>query len=311
MVEPNGHCPYLGLKQNQAIRFASPTPEHRCYAAGQAQEIPAFEPNYQASYCLSANHVRCPLYTGRGLPSTPPPPLPLAPRLEPALAPAGGLRGWLAGLPLRDRAIYGLLLSLLALIFLIYAVAGVGLLSTGALFGGGPAPSVAPTSDGGQIPPVVPSPSPSPEPATATDAPSPTTTRTARPRATPSPTARATRTARPTASATPTEGPLPTIEALTWTPSPTARPLPPTPIPPTWTPAPTNTPSDLTPLPPATPEPPTAEPSSTSEPPTAEPPTPEPPTPEPPTEDPPPTEGPPPDPARTPGAIFPTPLFRR
>lgn len=39
MVEPSGHCPYLGLKQNQAIRFASPTPEHRCYAAGQAQEI--------------------------------------------------------------------------------------------------------------------------------------------------------------------------------------------------------------------------------------------------------------------------------
>jgi hypothetical protein len=310
MVEQTGHCPYLGLKQNQAIRFASPTPEHRCYAAGQAQEIPGYEPNYQSVYCLSANHVKCPLYTGRGLPSTPTPPV-TAPRLEPALAQAGGLRGWLSGLPLRDRAIYALLLSLLALIFVIYAVAGVGLLSTGSIFGNGTPPiaSPEPTSDGGLLPGGTPSPTPSPtpEPVTATTEPTDEpATATSRPTATPRPSPRPTRTISPTPRATSTETALPTIEAITWTPSATPPPLPPTRVPPTWTPSPTNTPTDLTPLPPDTP---TVEPSSTTEP-TAEAPTAEPPTAEPPTAEPP-TEGPTPDPARTETVVLSTPQFRR
>ncbi len=313
MVEPTGHCPYLGLKQNQAIRFASPTPEHRCYSAGQAQEIPSFEPNYQSSYCLSPNHIKCPLYTGSGLPSTPLPPPP-PPRLEPALATAGGgLRGWLAGLAPRDRAIYGLLVGLLGLILLFYAVAGIGLASGGALFGGWgfPPAAPAPTDNSGQLPVGLPSPSPTDEPpsATATDEP-PSVTATRRPTRTPRPAPSATPTS------TPTEAPLPTLEAITFTPT---LYIPP---PPTFTfvpEPPTNTPSDLLTV---TPEPPTAEPSSTStaatEAPTLEPSsTTEAPTLEPsstteaPTEAPAPTEGPTPEPARTESSLPPiaTPQF--
>jgi len=59
-VNERAHCPYLGLRQNRAIRFASPTAEHRCYVAGDAQEIPVD----QRAYCLSGNHRTCPLYTG-------------------------------------------------------------------------------------------------------------------------------------------------------------------------------------------------------------------------------------------------------
>ncbi len=138
MVEPSGHCPYLGLKQNQAIRFASPTPEHRCYATGQAQDIPTLQPDYQASYCLSSGHVRCPLYTGSGLPSTPPitvgqgPVVPAGP-----LVPISGLRGWFSALTPRDRGIYIGLLALLLVIFSIYSVAGVNLLRDNGLLGDG------------------------------------------------------------------------------------------------------------------------------------------------------------------------------
>jgi hypothetical protein len=318
MVEPTGHCPYLGLKQNQAIRFASPTSEHRCYAAGQAQEIPTFEPNYQTAYCLSPNHIRCPLYTGSGLPSTPAaPPI----RLEPAVAPAGGVRSWFSGLAPRDRAIYGFLVALLGVILLFYAIAGISLARNGALFGEGPPPpTLAPTADQGQLPGA---PSPSPEPP-------PSATATAEPE--PSATSRPTRTPAPTRTRAPERTPSPTPEPPTATPTNTAAPptntatifVPPRPtifIPP----PPTNTPSDLIPIFDDTPTP-TLEASSTSEPqppqptqgeaPTAEqtepptataPPAPEPPTPEPPTataeptpELPTSTPGPTPPPARTP-----------
>lgn len=136
MVEPSGHCPYLGLKQNQAIRFASPTPEHRCYAAGQAQEIPLFEPDYQVRYCLSTNHVRCPLYTGMPLPTTSPTalqPAGMSPAVVSSPLPSSspsGLRLWLAGLTPRDRLIYTMLLSVAVLALIGYALGGVAYVST-------------------------------------------------------------------------------------------------------------------------------------------------------------------------------------
>jgi hypothetical protein len=257
MVEQTGHCPYLGLKQNQAIRFASPTPEHRCYAAGQAQEIPLVQPDYQSAYCLSPGHIKCPLYTGSGLPSTPV--LATEHRLEPALATAGGLKGWLSGLPLRDRLIYLLLLALLGFILTAYAVAGVGLLRGDSLpFGGfglgGPPPSTATAA------------SPSPEP-TRTPTDKPTAQPTAKPTATRSPSATPGTSPTPkvtaTATVTATDPGLPTLEALTPTPEPPTATQRPIYIPPTFTPEPTNTPSDLQPYPSDTPGP-TAEPSSTA-----------------------------------------------
>ena len=134
MLEPSGHCPYLGLKQNQAIRFASPTPEHRCYASGQAQEIPRVEPDYQVRYCLSTDHVRCPLYMGMPLPTT------SAPEVVPAgvpsimvsspPSPSPGLRAWLADLTPRDRLIYTVLLSVLVIALIGYALGGVAFVST-------------------------------------------------------------------------------------------------------------------------------------------------------------------------------------
>jgi spore germination protein GerM len=130
MVDSSGHCPYLGLKQNKAIRFASPTPEHRCYATGQAQEIPTVEPDYQARYCLSSAHTGCPLYTGSGFPSTPD--ATTTPVRTTSHTPQSGVGGWFANLPLRDRLIYAALIGLLLVIFGIYAVAGIGLLTQNA-----------------------------------------------------------------------------------------------------------------------------------------------------------------------------------
>lgn len=287
MLEPTEHCPYLGLKQNRAIRFASPTPEHRCYATGQAQEIPPHLPNYQRTFCLSSDHVRCPLYTGLGMPSTPvtSPSLPL----RPILVSTGGLRGWLAGLSARDRAIYSLLLAFLAAILAIYTIAGVGLIREGGLVGNSSRPHIPASPDGPGIGQLTPQPSASP---------------TMTPSATPSP------------SATPTETPLPTIEAVSPTPEPptaTFAPpiyIPPPPPTPTATgepiPSETPTPEPIAPTPSETPEVPVAPttPEAPTEPPVA---TPTAETPPVETAAPPspilpltPTEGPPPPPARTP-----------
>ena len=255
MVEPSGHCPYLGLKQNQAIRFASPTPEHRCYATGQAQDIPITRSDYQSALCLSSGHVRCPLYTGSGLPSTPPV---IVGTSVGQVAAVGGLRGWFVGLTLRDRRIYIGLLTLLLVIFGIYTVAGVNLLRNSGLLGDGSGisnpPMIVPST-------ALPSATPS-DTATATSTHTPTITRTSTPTATDTSVPTATDIPLPTA----TDIPLPTL---------------------------TNTASPLTPVITDTPwveptvgtEPPTAEPP-TAEPPTAEPPTAEPPTAEPPTAEP-------------------------
>ena len=237
MVEPTSHCPYLGLKQNQAIRFASPTPEHRCYAAGLAQEIPLTPTDYQHHYCLSPNHVRCPLYTGSGMASTPiPAPAPV-PQLR-RTGSTGGVGNWLAGLPLRDRMIYLGLLILLGLILISYALAGLGLLQNGALFG---VPD-RPTLPGSGEPTLI----------------------GITPIATPLPVVDTTATATPTATATATPTPtptaeiLPTIEAVTA--SPTPRPIF---IPP----LPTNTPAILEtpPIPTETPPVPTEAPPAPTE----------------------------------------------
>ena len=239
MVEPSGHCPYLGLKQNQAIRFASPTPEHRCYATGQAQDIPTTRSDYQTTFCLSSGHVRCPLYTGSGLPSTPPV---VVGASVGQIASVGGLRGWFAGLTPRDRGIYLGLLTLLLVIFSVYTVAGVNLLRDSGLFG-----------DGSEIfnPPIV-------------------VSSTTMPSETPSYTATTASTETPTVTPTATDTPVPTA-ADTYVPN-----VPPTDIPP---PTLTNTASPLNPVFTDTPwfeptisvESPTVEkPTSTAEPPTVE-----------------------------------------
>ncbi|KAB8140423.1 GerMN domain-containing protein [Chloroflexia bacterium SDU3-3] len=132
-MEPSGHCPYLGLKQNRAIRFASPTTEHRCYVSGEPIDIPV----NQASFCLAAGHVHCPLYTGSMLPTTQDVP---APPAEPPAQAEGGMRSWLATLAPRDRAIYTLMLVMLGLIGVISLTLGLR-----AIWGKGQA-SAAPTA---------------------------------------------------------------------------------------------------------------------------------------------------------------------
>ncbi len=286
MVEPSGHCPYLGLKQNQAIRFASPTPEHRCYATGQAQDIPITRSDYQSALCLSSGHVRCPLYTGSGLPSTPPV---IVGTSVGQVAAVGGLRGWFVGLTLRDRRIYIGLLTLLLVIFGIYTVAGVNLLRNSGLLGDGSGisnpPMIVPST-------ALPSATPS-DTATATSTHTPTITRTSTPTATDTSVPTATDIPLPTATDIPlptltnTASPLtPVITDTPWV-EPTVGTEPPTAEPPTAEP-PTAEPPTAEP---PTAEPPTAEPP-TAEPPTAEPPTAEPPTAEPPTAEPPTAEPP-------------------
>src|SRR5512138_5085 len=117
MVEPTGHCPYLGLKQNRAIRFASPTPEHRCYISGEPLEIPVD----QASYCLSQGHIHCPLYMGLTIPTTSDATAVLA---SAAAVSPSGLRGWYATLSPRDRTVYAIMLAMLAIIVAIYLFVG-------------------------------------------------------------------------------------------------------------------------------------------------------------------------------------------
>ena len=261
MVEPTGHCPYLGLKQNRAIRFASPTPEHRCYVSGEPLEIPMD----QGSYCLSPNHVHCPLYMGLSVPTIGE--SAVAPAGSRLVAPQGGLRGWLATLSARDRAIYALMLAMLALIVAIYLIAGLQtffgrsagvsvseqptLISTAAppeatepaiVFTAAPAatvpptptnlptstPSPVPTEQPTQEPLVIPptQPAASPPATSAPAAPTAVPVATSAPTSPPATSAPAAPTAAPVATSAPTSPPIAPTAAPT---SPPRPPLPPTP----------------------------------------------------------------------------------
>jgi len=215
MIEPTGHCPYLGLKQNRAIRFASPTPEHRCYVTGDPQEIPVD----QATRCLSSGHVQCPLYMGLPAPTT------LPPTLAPLPLPRQGLFGWLSGLSLRDRIIYGALLALLVAIMGIYALAGAQLLSSAL---------------GQDLPPsALPSPlATTAAPPSATPAPSATLA----PSATPQPTG-TDRPTPPTQTSLPTSSP--TINGILFPTDTPDVPFVPAPDPPTAVPPPLDTPAPV------------------------------------------------------------------
>jgi spore germination protein GerM len=196
MVEPTGHCPYLGLKQNRAIRFSSPTLEHRCYVGGEPIEIPVD----QASYCLSRNHINCPLYMGLTVPTTSD--TAAAGAAGVAAAGAGGLRGWYATLPPRDRVVYALMIGMLALIVVIYLIAGLQSFGVGPGLTGGATPSAAPTTAPGAAAATVaarPSPSATTAPPSATAEPP---TATPEP---PTPTTLPTSTQAPRPTAAPTE----------------------------------------------------------------------------------------------------------
>ncbi|MEM8529363.1 MAG: GerMN domain-containing protein [Chloroflexota bacterium] len=138
MTEPSGHCPYIGLKQNQSIRFASPTAEHRCYVSGEPLNIPVD----QANFCLSTNHVHCPLYMGLSMPTT-------ATTISefgeaPSRTPAQGLQGWLGTLSQRDRLIYTAILIALMVVITVYLIAGINaLLQENDIIGNGPVGEVA------------------------------------------------------------------------------------------------------------------------------------------------------------------------
>ncbi|GIV97323.1 MAG: hypothetical protein KatS3mg057_1980 [Herpetosiphonaceae bacterium] len=232
------HCPYLGLKHNRAIRFASPTPEHRCYVSGDPQEIPVD----QARYCLSANHVRCPLYTGEMLAS-----------MVPITRRQGGVRGWISSLTPRDRAIYGALVGMLGVILIIYAV-GIYLLwtkNTSGIVSGEILQT--PTEEGQALAVTV----------TASATPTSLKTPSATPRSLPTPTSSPSA----TPSATPTEIAVLATSSPTQPASPSPATATPTSIPPTNTPMvvpPTPSPVP-SPLPTATMAPPATRPLPTSQ----------------------------------------------
>jgi spore germination protein GerM len=265
MTEPNGHCPYLGLKQNRAIRFASPTPEHRCYVSGEPLEIPVD----QASYCLAQGHVHCPLYMGLTVPTTSDAPALIGgiPMQGGALAaPSGGMRGWLGTLSPRDRAIYAIMISMLAIIVAIYLFVGLQTLfqrgeptiaiqptitseaSTGQATqpaAGAPTGVANPTSSAGagqaataepptptDLPTDMPSPTPSVEPTSQPVVLPPTSQPTLPPTAAPA-TAVAVATAIPPTARPATSVPKPPsgIPTQAGAPKPTAAPKPPTAIP--------------------------------------------------------------------------------
>lgn len=262
MVEPTDHCPYLGLKQNRAIRFSSPTPEHRCYVSGEPIDIPVD----QASYCLSQGHVHCPLYMGLSVPTTSATALP--PEGTTVVVPAAGLRGWLATLPPRDRVIYAIMIGMLALIVAIYLFAGLQALSKrtdGAAVAGEPTAAPA-TAQPGLVPPpalttaIPPTPTDIP---TSTPSPQPTEEPTREPFLLP-PTQAATTTPATGALTATTAFPATGTPAITSVPPatlapvatntlPTARPAAsrPTNVPPRPSPRPTQAPAQPTQAPPA------------------------------------------------------------
>jgi spore germination protein GerM len=262
MTEPNGHCPYLGLKQNRAIRFASPTPEHRCFVSGEPLEIPVD----QASYCLAQGHVHCPLYMGLTVPTTSDAPTPIGGIVTAGalVAPTSGMRGWLGTLSPRDRAIYAIMISMLVIIVAIYLFVGlqtlfrpsgslIAALPTSAagsdiaqatqLSAGSPTAGTNPTGSAGigqaptfelstptDLPTDVPSPTPTVEPTRAPVILPPTSQPTLPPTAAP-PTA-----APPTAivvatAVAPTPKPATSAPKPTIAPKPTAIPAPPSAIP--------------------------------------------------------------------------------
>jgi spore germination protein GerM len=267
MTEPNGHCPYLGLKQNRAIRFASPTPEHRCFVSGEPLEIPVD----QSSYCLAQGHVHCPLYMGLSVPTTSDALTPIGGIAAGALvAPASGMRGWFGTLSPRDRAIYAIMISMLVIIVAIYLFVGLQTLfrPNGSIIGaqptnaistntaqasqptvGAPTLSIDPTSAAnvGQtatsepatptdLPTNVPSPTPSVEPTRAQVIFPPTSQPTLPPTAVPATMTVAATAAQPTASLAltpiqPTAKPATSAPKPTVAPKPTSAPKPPTAIP--------------------------------------------------------------------------------
>ncbi|MFM2032896.1 MAG: hypothetical protein RLZZ297_1661 [Chloroflexota bacterium] len=145
MSEVATHCPYIGLKQNRAIRFSTPTAEHRCYISGDAMDIPVD----QASYCLTQFHTQCPLYMGSlaqhnngGAPrrpaTRPRTAAPVAPPVD-AYAPAAESYDEEWNQPPRQRraaapvyrsgggipaSVYGLLIGLIAVGVVVYLYAG-------------------------------------------------------------------------------------------------------------------------------------------------------------------------------------------
>jgi spore germination protein GerM len=261
MVEPTGHCPYVGLKQNRAIRFASPTSEHRCYVSGEPLDIPVD----QATYCLSQGHVHCPLYMGLTVPTT----SDALPTVVGggATMPPTGLRGWYATLSRRDRTVYAIMIALLAVIVSIYLFVGlqaflarngpidVGSVPTGAPSlpaTGQPAIGENPTANAPtDIPPTptdlptsAPTPRPTEEPTEAPIILQPTSQATQATTAAPTNTRVATNTSVATSTSAPTAATTPTTTSASATPSapqpsatprPTAAPRPTTrpPLPPT------------------------------------------------------------------------------
>lgn len=164
MVQSSEHCPHLGLKQNRAIRFASPTPEHRCYVSGAAQVIPV----EQANYCLCDNYVSCPLYMGLTVPTT-------STTTSAAASPAGqpAVVTWLSNLPTRERTIYGTLLASTALIIGIYLIVGLRLFQAAPPTDGSAASTPTSVAVAAATPVALPSPAATP---TATRTPAPTAT---------------------------------------------------------------------------------------------------------------------------------------
>lgn len=214
------HCPHLGLKHTKAIRFSSPTEEHRCYIFGEPLPIRVD----QRSFCLSENYAECPRFSGQE-----PPPVPSQTRALRRPGQPSRLAVFWQSLGRGQRILYVSLLGVfLALLAAWALIVGVVLPRRQGSVVETPVPSTVPTSQPVATTAV---------PATATEPPTfppPTTVR-------PSDTPRATETV---------AGATETAAASTSSPAPSTQ----TPVPPTGTPeapsatpqAPTKTPSGAT-----------------------------------------------------------------
>ncbi len=60
-LRPSETCPYLGLVDDAATAALYARPDHRCYRARRPSVVAG---EHQRTYCLSAEHAACPVFTG-------------------------------------------------------------------------------------------------------------------------------------------------------------------------------------------------------------------------------------------------------
>ena len=155
-LRPETVCPFLGLADDRVGYRPETTPEHRCYAFGEAASLSAEQ---QGRVCLQRGYGNCPRYL-RGLLVIPTDELEALRRMQPMPPPPAPV----AVAETRRRRTPLVLAGILALLLLVGAGAAFFLLRPGQGVGviTSPTPSTAQTVAASGVPTPTPEPTPAP-----------------------------------------------------------------------------------------------------------------------------------------------------